>query len=70
MGNDFILLAVSASFYVVGYPLAHSYPIMRLACFPNGFISSGMSGCRVIVYESHQLSFGCFSGSCDDSFDK
>ena len=66
MGDDLVLLAVSASFYIIRYPSTHPYPVMRLACFPNGFISSRMSSCGVIVYESHQLSFGRFGGSCDN----
>ncbi len=43
MCDDFVLLAVSAPFYIVGYPLTHSYPVVRLACFSNGFVSSGVS---------------------------
>ena len=62
MCDDFVLLAVATSFYIVRYPFAHSYPIVRLACFSDCFISSRMSGCGVIVYEGHQLSFSCFGG--------
>ena len=70
MRDDFVLLAVSAAFYVIGFPLTHSCPIVRLACLSDGFISSGVSGCRMVMYEGHQLSFGCFGGSCDNSFNE
>ncbi len=70
MRDDFVLLAVSASFYVIGYPLAHSRPIVCLARFSDGLVSSGVSGCGMVVYKGHQLSFGCFGGSCDNSFNK
>ena len=70
MCDDFVLLAVSASLYIVGYPLTHSCPIVCLACFSNGFVSPRVSGRGVVVYESHQLSFGCFSGCCDNSFNE
>ena len=53
MCDYFILLAVGTSFYVIGYPLAHSYPVMRPLCLFDCFISSGVSGHGVIVYERH-----------------
>ena len=53
MGDDFVLLAVSAPFYIIGYPSAHPYPVMRLARFPDGLVPSRMSSCGVIVYEGH-----------------
>ena len=70
MYDNFILLAVGASFYVVGYPLVLSYPAVYLGCFSDGFISSWVSGCGVVVYEGHQLSFGCFGGCRDDFFNE
>ncbi len=70
MRDDLVLLAVSTSFYVIGYPLTHPRPIVCLACLPDGFVSPGVSGCGVVVYEHHQLSFGCFGRCCEDSFDK
>ncbi len=70
MGNDLVLLAVSTPFYVIRYPSTHSYPVMRLARFSNGFVSSRMSSCGVIVYKSHQLLFGRFGGSRDDPFNE
>ena len=70
MRDNLVLLAVSTSFYVVRYPLTHSCPIVCLACFSNGFVSSGVSGRGMVVYECHQLSFGCFGGCCDDSFNE
>jgi len=68
--DDFVLLAVSAAFYIIGYPSTHSDPVVCLACFPNGFISSRVSGCRMVVYKGHQLSFSRFGRCCDDSLDK
>ncbi len=53
MCDNFVLLAISTPFYVIGYPLTHSYPVVHLACFSNGFVSSRVSSCGVIVYESH-----------------
>ncbi len=70
MHDDFVLLAVSTPFYVIGYPLMHFCPIVCLACFPNSFVSAGVSGCGMVVYEGHQLSFGCFGGGCDNSFNE
>ena len=70
MGDDLVLLAVSAPFYIVGYPSAHSYPVMCLACLLNGFVSSRMSSCGMIMHEGHQLLFGRFGGVCDDLFDE
>ena len=70
MRDDLVLLAVGASFYVIGYPSTHSCPVVCLACLPNSFVSPGVSGCGVVVYEHHQLSFGCFGRCCEDSFDK
>ncbi len=70
MRDDLVLLAVGASFYVIGYPSTHSRPIVCLARLPNGFVSPGVSGHGVVVYEGHQLSFGCFGRCCDDSFNE
>ena len=70
MHDDFVLLAVTASFYVVRYPLTHPYPIVCSTRFPNHFISPGMTGRRVVVYEGHQLSFSRFGGYQDNVFDE
>jgi len=68
--DDFVLLTVGAAFYVIGYPSTHSCPVMCLACLPDGFVSPRVASGRVVMYEGHQLSFGCFGGRCDDSFNE
>src|SRR6266403_3943713 len=51
--EDFVLLTVSTSFYIVGYPLMHSCPAIHLGHFLDCFISPWVSSCRVIMYECH-----------------
>jgi len=70
MRDNLVLLAVSTSFYVVRYPLTHSCPIVCLACFSNGFVSSGVSGRRMVMHEGHQLLFGRFGRGRDDLFNE
>ncbi len=53
MGEDLILLAVGTSFDVVWYPLAHAYPFVYFSSFPDGFISSQVSSCGMVMYKGH-----------------
>src|SRR6266404_5501266 len=60
--DDFVLLTVCASFYVIRYPLTHSDPLPYFSGFSDGFISTWVSCCGVIVDDNHQLAFFCFGG--------
>jgi hypothetical protein len=53
VGDDFILLAYCASFYIVSYPCVHSFPLAALLCPPYCFVSTWMAGCRVVVRPCH-----------------
>src|SRR6267142_4018389 len=53
MGDDFILLAGSASSDVIRNPVVHFGPLVNLFGFSNGFISTRVSRCHVIVSICH-----------------
>src|SRR6266478_5067086 len=57
VGQNLILLADRAAFYVVRDPLSHSSPGQDLCGFSNCFVSSGVSCGGVIVEEVHDISF-------------
>src|SRR6266404_4487435 len=57
MSHDFILLAGHTSFHVVRYPLLHPRPWQDFCCFPNRFVSSGVSCHGVIMDEGHEVPF-------------
>src|SRR6267142_2989503 len=56
MGDDFVLLTDSASFDVISDPIVHRWPLIKLFCFPDCFVSARMSGCCVIVSVCHNRS--------------
>ena|SRR6266403_5922246 len=60
--DNLILLTVCTSLYVIGYPLTHSDPSSYFGGFLDGFISSWVSCCGVIVDDGYQLAFFCFGG--------
>ena len=66
MGEDFVLLAGGASFYVVGNPLLHPRPPIPFLRFLNSFVTAWMSCCRVVVHEGHNASFDLNDGRYDD----
>jgi hypothetical protein len=73
MGNDFILLADRAPFYVVGYPCIHSLPLTVLLYPSHCFIPSRVASCGVVVGPCHyRLSFlcrwGCVHFYCVNEF--
>jgi len=49
VSEDFVLLTVGTSFDIIGYPLVHAWPFKYFSSFPNGFVSSWMSGCGVVI---------------------
>ena len=49
MGLDFVLLAYGTAFHIVRYPLVHSLPLMPFPCLSDRFISSWVSGRRVVM---------------------
>jgi hypothetical protein len=53
VGNDLVLLAYRASFYVVGYPCIHSLPLVALLCPSYCLISAWMAGRGVVVCPRH-----------------
>ena len=66
MGKDLVLLASSASFYVVGNPFLHSRPPILFLRFPNSFVTAWVSCCRVVMHEGHNASFDLNDGRYDD----
>src|SRR6266436_9317412 len=70
MSYDFILLACCASLHIVCYPLSHPRPWQDFCCFPNCFISSGVSCCGVVVDEGHEVSFCGVWDLCYGSVDE
>src|SRR6266478_9678057 len=57
VSHNFVLLAGCAAFYVVCDPLPHPCPWQDFRSFSNRFISSGVSCGRMIMDESHKVSF-------------
>ena len=66
MGEDFVLLASSASLYVVGDPFFHPRPPVFFLRFPNSFVTAWMSCCRVVMHEGHNASFDLDDGGYND----
>jgi hypothetical protein len=52
----FVLLTGCTSFHIIGYPLVHFWPGVRLFGFSNCFIMSGVSSSGVIVGMHHDQS--------------
>src|SRR6266403_6203677 len=70
VGQNLILLADRAAFYVVRDPLSHSSPGQDLCGFSNCFVSSGVSCGGVIVDEGHEISFRGVWDLCCGSVNK
>ena len=66
MGEDFVLLASSASLYVVSNPFLHLRPPVFFLRFPNSFVTTWVSCCRVVMHEGHNASFDLKDGRYDD----
>src|SRR6266850_4473269 len=56
VSDNFVLLTDSASFDVISDPIIHGWPLVKLFCFPDCFVSARMSGCHVIVSVCHNRS--------------
>ena len=76
MREDFVLLARSAAFDVVGDPLFHFWPPIFFLCPPKSLVAAWVSCCWVVMHKSHDasfyfedrgyddLSFRCGGGGC------
>ena len=53
----FVLLAGCASFDIVGYPLIHVRPPIPFLGLADGFISSWVASCGVVVHQGHDATF-------------
>src|SRR6266403_3933433 len=70
VGQNLVLLADCAAFYVVRNPLLHSGPGQDFCGFSNRFVSSRMSCGGVIVDKGHKISFQGVRDLCCGSVDK
>ncbi len=70
VGQNLVLLADCAAFYVVCDPLSHPDPGQDFCGFSNRFVSSRMSCGGVIVDEGHKISFRGVRDLCCSSVDK
>ena len=66
MGEDLVLLANSASLYIVGNPFLHPRPPVFFLRFSDSFVTAWMSCCGVIMHEGHNASLDLKDGGYDD----
>src|SRR5712671_3355926 len=64
MRDDLVLLTGGTAFDILRYPLVHSWPGLVLFGFADGFVSSRMSCCGVVVYQFHEVLFLLVSDHC------
>src|SRR5712671_229426 len=69
VGDDFILLARSASLDVLRDPRSHVWPPIIPLSLSDGLVASGVPGYETLVYHSHDFSFERqVRGNCQFSF--
>ena len=66
MGQDLVLLAGCASFYIIGDPFLHLGPPVFFLRPPDGLVTAWVSRCGMVMHEGHNAPFDLEDGGYDD----